>query len=49
MTVGGPVPTGVPSGEGPAVPAGLLVFGLLAVAGAVVAVRRQVAEAVKAG
>jgi hypothetical protein len=40
--VGGPVPTSVPSGEGPAVPGWLAVFGMLAAAGSVVAVRRQV-------
>jgi hypothetical protein len=38
----GPVPTSVPAGEAPAVPVGLLALGLLAAAGAVVAVRRQV-------
>ncbi len=48
VTVGGPVPTVVPSGEGPAVPSGLLVFGLLAAAGAL-AVRRQAAGGVQAG
>jgi len=42
VTVGGPVPARVPAGEGPMVPVGLLAFGLLAAAGAVVAVRRQV-------
>jgi hypothetical protein len=42
VTVGGPVPASVPAGEGPTVPVGLLAFGLLAAAGAVVAVRRQV-------
>jgi hypothetical protein len=42
VTVGGLVPASVPAGEGPAVPAGLLVLGLLAAAGAVVAARRQV-------
>jgi len=42
VTVGGPVPASVPAGEGPAVPAGLLAFGLLAAVGAVVAARRQV-------
>jgi len=36
------VPTSVPSGEGPTLPAGLLALGLLAAAGAVVAARRQV-------
>jgi len=40
--VGGPVPASVPAGEAPVVPARLLAFGLLAVAGAVLAVRRQV-------
>jgi hypothetical protein len=40
--VGGPVPASVPAGEAPFVPARLLAFGLLAVAGAVLAVRRQV-------
>jgi hypothetical protein len=39
---GGPVPASVPAGEGPIAPAWLLAFGLLAAAGAVVAVRRQV-------
>jgi hypothetical protein len=42
VTVGGPVPASVPAGEGPAVPAGLFVLGLLAAAGGVVAARRQV-------
>jgi len=42
VTVGGPVPSNVPAGEGPTVPLGLLAFGLLAAAGAVVAARRQV-------
>jgi hypothetical protein len=42
VTVGGPVPASVPAGEGPTVPLGLLAVGLLAAAGAVVAVRRQV-------
>jgi len=42
VTVGGPVPASVPAGEGPNVPLGLLVFGLLASAGAALAVRRQV-------
>jgi hypothetical protein len=42
VTVGGPVPSRVPAGEGPVVPAGLLALTLLAAAGAVVAVRRQV-------
>jgi len=42
VTVGGPVPSRVPAGEAPAVPGGLVAFGLLAAAGAVVAVRRQV-------
>jgi hypothetical protein len=42
VTVGGPVPTRVPAGEAPVVPAGLLAFGLLAAAGAVVAARRLV-------
>jgi hypothetical protein len=32
VTVGGPVPASVPAGEGPAVPAGLLLFGLAAAA-----------------
>jgi len=41
VTVGGLVPSRVPAGEGPAVPAGLLALGLLAAAGAVVATRRQ--------
>jgi hypothetical protein len=40
--VGGPVPSNVPAGEGPVVPAGLIVLGLLAAVGAAVAVRRQV-------
>jgi len=40
--VQGPVPGSVPAGEGPAVPVGLTVFGLLAAVGAVVAARRQV-------
>ena len=39
--VGGPVPASVPAGEGPTVPVGHSVFGLLAAVGAVVAVRRQ--------
>jgi hypothetical protein len=42
VTVGGPVPASVPAGEGPTVPMGLLALTLLAAAGAVVAVRRQV-------
>jgi len=42
VTVGGLVPSRVPAGEGPTVPAGLLAFGLLAAAGAALAVRRQV-------
>jgi len=42
VTVGGPVPTRVPAGEGPTVPVGLVAFGLLAAAGAAWAVRRQV-------
>jgi len=42
VTVGGRVPTRVPAGEAPVVPAGLLAFGLLAAAGAVVAARRLV-------
>jgi hypothetical protein len=42
VTVGGPVPGSVPAGEGPAVPVRLVAFGLLAVAGAVVAVGRRV-------
>jgi hypothetical protein len=41
VTVGGPVPASVPAGEGPAVPVGLLALGLLAAAGAGLAVRRQ--------
>jgi hypothetical protein len=42
VTVGGPLPASVPAGEGRAVPVGLVTFGLLAAAGAVVAARRQV-------
>jgi len=42
VTVGGPVPASVPAGEGPVVPAGLMAFGLLAAAGALVAARRLV-------
>jgi len=42
VTVGGLVPGSVPAGEGPTVPVGLLAFGLLAAAGAVVVARRQV-------
>jgi len=42
VTVGGPVPASVPAGEGPAVPAGLLLLGLLGAAGGFVAARRQV-------
>jgi len=42
VTVGGLVPASVPAGEGPAVPVGLLALTLLAAAGAVAAVRRQV-------
>jgi hypothetical protein len=45
VTVGGPVPASVPAGEGPTVPLGLLALTLLASAGAVVAVRRQVVTA----
>ena len=41
VTVGGPVPARVPAGEGPAVPGWLLAFGLLTVAGAAMAARRQ--------
>lgn len=46
ITVGAPVPTGVPSGEGPAVPGGLLagVAGLAAVAG-LAGLRRRTAAA----
>jgi len=40
VTVGGPVPGSIPAGEGPAVPRGLIALGLLAAAGAAVAVRR---------
>jgi hypothetical protein len=32
VTVGGPVPASVPAGEGPAVPAGLLLGGIVAAA-----------------
>jgi len=42
VTVGGPVPGSVPAGEGPAVPAGLLLLGLLAAAGGLLAARRSV-------
>jgi len=42
VTVGGLVPSRVPAGEGPAVPVGLVAFGLFAAAGTVVAARRQV-------
>jgi hypothetical protein len=42
VTVGGLAPARVPAGEGPVVPLGLLAVGLLASAGAVLAVRRQV-------
>jgi len=42
VTVGGPVPGSVPAGEGPAAPAGLVVFGLLAVAGGLLVARRPV-------
>jgi hypothetical protein len=42
VTVGGLVPSRVPAGEGPTVPVGLVAFGLLAAAGAALAVRRQV-------
>jgi hypothetical protein len=49
VMVGGPVPTVVPSGEGPA-PVGLLALGLAAVAaGAIAARRRGVAGGVQAG
>jgi hypothetical protein len=41
MTVGSPVPTSVPAGDGPAAPVGLLAFGLLAAAGAALAARRM--------
>jgi len=45
VTVGGPVPASVPAGEGPVpTPAWLLRLALLSVAGALVAVRRQVVE-----
>jgi hypothetical protein len=42
VTVGGPVPASVPAGDAPVGPVGLSVLGLLAVAGALVAARRQV-------
>ena len=42
VTVGGLVPSRVPAGEGPTVPAGLVGFVLLAAAGAVLAARRRV-------
>jgi hypothetical protein len=42
VTVGGQVPTSVPAGEGPAVPVGLVAFGLLAAAGAALAAKRLV-------
>jgi len=42
VSVGGPVPTSVRAGEGPAGPVGHSVFGLLAAVGAAMAVRRQV-------
>ena len=51
-TLDGPVPTEVPAGEGrstPALPSGLVSLTLLAVAGAALAVRRQVAGGVQAG
>ncbi len=41
LTVGSVAPTSIPAGEGPAVPSGLIGFGLLAAAGAVLVVRRQ--------
>jgi hypothetical protein len=40
VTVGGPVPARVPAGEGPVVPGGLTVLGLLAAAGAAMAAGR---------
>jgi len=42
VTVGGPVPGSVPAGEGSTVPGWLLALGVLAVAGAARAARRQV-------
>jgi hypothetical protein len=42
VTVGGPVPASVRAGEAPALPTGLLVFGLLAAAGTGLAARRRV-------
>ncbi len=41
VTVGGPVPSSVPAGEGPVVPGWLLAIALLAVSGATVVVGRQ--------
>ncbi len=42
VTVGGPVPTSVPAGDGPVLLAGLLTVGLLVAAGAAAAARREV-------